>query len=128
MLYWYKQAERKTASTNFNRLCFLYFLAALYFHISTLIFYNLFICFVYDSIFLLSICFRMFCCKHSITFDTYLLSCRFHCVDIFYITFRSSENFTVTNSSAILILIETLSNFRAIKCWFILYLQVYVLG
>ena len=68
----------------------------------------------------------MFWCKHSITFDTYLLSCRFHYVDIFYIKFRSCETFKVTNSGAILLLIETL-NFRAIKSWFILYLQMYVL-
>ena len=93
----------------------LYFLTALYFHISILIFCNLFICLVFDS-FLQSIYFRMFCSKHSITFDTYLLSCRFHCVDIFYINFRSCETFTITNSEAILLLIETLSNFRTMKC------------
>ena len=83
----------------------LYFLTALYFHISTRIFYNLFICFVYDSLFLLSIYFRMFCCKHSITFDTYVVNCRFHSVYIFYIKFRSCETFIVTNSGAILLLI-----------------------
>ena len=105
----------------------LYFLTALYFHISVRILCNLFICFVLDGL-LQSICFRMFCSKHSITFDTYLLNCRFHCVDIFYINFRSCETFTVTNSGAILLLIETLSNFRTMKCWFILYLQMYVLG
>ena len=44
----------------------------------------------------------MFCSKHSITFDTYLLSCRFHCVDIFYVNCRSCETFTVTNSGAVL--------------------------
>ena len=43
-----------------------------------------------------SICFRMFCLKHSITFEnTYILSCWFHCVDIFYIKFRSCETWTV---------------------------------
>ena len=98
----------------------LYFLTALYFHILIQIFCNLFICLVFDGL-LQSICFRMFCSKHSITFDTYLLSCRFHCVDIFYINFRSCETFTITNSGAILLLIETLSNFRTMKCWFILY-------
>ena len=45
---------------------------------------------------MLSICFRMFWCKHSITFDTCLLSCRFHCVDIFYVKFRSCETFTIS--------------------------------
>ena len=101
----------------------LYFLTALYFHISIRIFCNLFICLVFGSL-LQSTCFRMFCSKHSITFDTYLLSCWFHCVDIFYIKFRSCETFTVTNSGAMLLLIETLSYFRTIKCWFILYLHM----
>ena len=51
MLYWYKKAERKTASTNLTWLCYvLYFLKALYFHISTRIFHNMFICFVFDSL------------------------------------------------------------------------------
>ena len=105
----------------------LYFLTTLYFHISIRIFCYLFIFLVFDSL-LQSIYFRMFCFKHSITFDTYLLSCWFHCVDIFYINFRSCETFTVTNSGAILLLIETPSNFKNIKCWFILYLQMYVLA
>ena len=68
-------------------------------------------CFVFDGL-LQSIYFRMFCSKHSITFGTYLLSCRFHCVDIFYINLRSCETFRVTNSGAILLLIETPSNFK----------------
>ena len=91
------------------------------------IFCDLFICLEFDGL-LESICFRMFCSKHSITFDTYLLSCRFHCVDIFYIKVRSCETLTITNSGAILLLIETLSKSRTIKCWFILYLQMYILG
>ena len=44
----------------------LYFLTALYFHISIQIFCNLFICEVFDGL-LQSICFQMFCSKHSIT-------------------------------------------------------------
>ena len=100
----------------------LYFLTALYFHILIRIFCSLFICLVFGDP-LQSICFRMLCSKHSITFDTYLLSCQFHWVDIFYINFRSCETFTITNSEAIL-LIETPSNFRTMKCWFILYLQM----
>ena len=103
------------------------FLTALYFHISIRIFCNLFICLVIDGL-LQSICFGMLCSKHSLTFDTYLFSCRFHCIDIFYINFRSWETFTIANSGAILFLIETLSNFRTMKCWFVLYLQMYVLG
>ena len=39
-----------------------------------------------------------------------------HCVDVFNINFRSCETFTETNSGTILLLIETLSNFRTIKC------------
>ena len=64
----------------------LYFLTALYFHIEIPIFCNLFMRLVFDRL-LQSIYFRMFCSKHSITCDTYLTSCQFHCVDIFYITF-----------------------------------------
>ena len=99
----------------------------MHFHISIRIFCNLFIHLVFDGL-LQSVCFRMFCSKHSITFDIYLLCCRFHYVHIFYIKFRSCETFKVTNFGARLLLIETLSNFRAIECWFILYLQMYVLG
>ena len=71
-------------------------------------------CFVFDGL-LQSIYFQMFCSKHSITFGTYLLSCRFHCVDIFYINLRSCETFKVTNSGAILLLIETPSNFESFQ-------------
>ena len=63
-----------------------------------------------------------------LTYFTSSFLCLWYCVDIFHIKFRSCETFTVTNSGAILLLIETLSDFRAIKCWFILYLQMYVLG
>ena len=59
-----------------------------------------------------SIYFPIFGSNHSITFDTHLLSCRFHCVDIFYFNFRSCETFAVTNSWAILLMIETPSNFK----------------
>ena len=101
----------------------LYFLTALHFHISVRIFCNLFICLVFDGP-LQSICLGVFCFKHSITFDTYLLSCRFHVVDIFYIDFRPCETFAITNSGAMLLLIKILSNSRTMKCWFILYLQM----
>ena len=114
MLYWNKEAEKKLLVLTLPGYV-LYFLTTLYFHISIRMFCNLFICLVFDGL-LQSIYFRMFCSKHSITFDTYLLSCRFHCVDIFYINFRSCETFTITNSGAILLLIETLSNFRTMKC------------
>ena len=105
----------------------LYFPTALYFQISIRIFRNLFIWFVFDGL-LQSIFFRMFCSKHSISFDTYLLICRFHYVDLFYINFRSCETFIITNYGAILLPIKTLSNFRTMKCRFILYQQTYVLG
>ena len=114
MLNWHKEAEKKLQVLTLTGFV-LYFPTALYFHISIRIFYILFICFVFDGL-LQSICFRMFCSKHLITFDTYLLSCRFHCVDIFYINFRSCETFTITNSGAIILLIETMSNFRTMKC------------
>ena len=125
MLNWYKQKQKLQVLT--LPVYVLYFLTALYFRISIRIFCNLFICLVFDGL-LQSICFRMFCSKHSITFYTYLSSCRFYCVDIFYINFRSCETFTIANSGAILLLIGTLPNFRTMKCWFILYLQMYVLG
>ena len=70
----------------------------LYLHVSIRIFSTLFICFVLDG-FLQSICFRMLCCKHSITFkNTYLLRCWFHCVEIFYIKFKFFETFAIRNS------------------------------
>ena len=47
---------------------------------------------------------------------------------LFFTNFRSCETFTEKKSRAILLLIEPLSNFRTIKCWFILYLQGYILG
>ena len=60
--------------------------------------------------FLQSIYFGMFLSKHSITFEnTYLLSCWFHCVDIFYINYRFCETSTVINSVARIFLIETFS-------------------
>ena len=89
---------------------------------------TLFICFVLDGL-LQSICFRMFCSIHSITFEnTYLLSPWFHCVDIFYIKFWFCETFTVINSVTRTLLIETLCKFRTIKCCFTIYLHRYVLG
>ena len=67
--------------------------------------------------------------QKSITFESmYLISCWFHCVDIFYIKFRFCKTYTVTSSVTKKLLIETLSNFRTIKCWFTRYLDMYVLG
>ena len=114
MLNWYKYAETKLQVLTLPGYV-LYFQTALYFHISNRIFCNLFTCLVFDGL-LQSIYFRKFCSKHSIDFETYLLSCRSHCVDIFYMNFRSCKTFTVTNSGAILLLIETPSNFKNIKC------------
>ena len=94
------------------------FLTSLYFYISIQMFCTLFICLVFDGL-LQSICFRMFLklnSQHSITFEnTYFLSCQFHRVDIFYIEFRFSGTFVVTNSVTKILLIETRSNFRTIK-------------
>ena len=70
----------------------------------------------------------MFSSKHSINFDnTYLLSRWFHCVGIFYIKLRFCEALTVINSATRILSIETLYKFWTfIKCWFTLYLHMYV--
>ena len=63
----------------------LYFLTALFFHISIRISCTLFICLLFNGPLKL-IYFRMFCSKHSITFENmYRLNFYFQCVDIFYI-------------------------------------------
>ena len=93
-------AETKTASTNFTWLGFVFPYSFVFPYFNSNIFY-LFICLVFDDL-LQSIYYRMFCSKHSITFDMYLLSRWFHCVDIFYIKFRSCETFIVANSGATL--------------------------
>ena len=69
-----KQVEVRTASTNLNLILFLF----AYFNSSICIpTCSLFICLILNGL-LRSICFRMFCSKHSITFEkTYLLSCWF---------------------------------------------------
>ena len=68
-----KSNESKTASTNFIWSYFV-FRNSFLFHISIRIFCILFICLVFDGLLQL-IYFRMFCSKHSITFQNmYLLS------------------------------------------------------
>ena len=63
----------------------LYFLTALFFHVSIRISCTLFICLLFNGPLKL-IYFRMFCSKHSITFENmYRLNFYFQCVDIFYI-------------------------------------------
>ena len=63
----------------------LYFLTALFFHISIRISCTLFICLLFNGPLKL-IYFRMFCSEHSITFENmYRLNFYFQCVDIFYI-------------------------------------------
>ena len=57
-----------------------------------LYFRTAFVCLVFGSL-LQSIFFQMFCSKHWIIFDTYLLRCWFHCVGIFYIKLGSCETF-----------------------------------
>ena len=124
MLTCFRNAEAKTATTNFtssdfvisNSFAFPYFISN--------ILDSVYICLVFIG-FLQLIYFRMFCSKHSITFENmYLLSCWFHCVDIFYIKFRFCETYTVTSSVTRNLLIKTLSNFRTITSW---YLDMYVL-
>ena len=88
-------------------------------HISIRIFCTLLNCFVLCGL-LQSICFRMLFYKHSITFEsTYLHSFWFYCIGIFYTKFRFCEIFTVINSVARILLIQTRCNlFRTIKRWF----------
>ena len=104
------------------------YLTVLYFYIAFRIFSTCFICFLVDGI-LQSIYFRIFCSKDLITFENvYLLSCRFRCVDIFYTKSSFCETFTVRNFVTRILLIDTLYKFKSIKCWFSLYLHMYVLG
>ena len=97
MIIFFKKNEKHTASPNFTWL-HIYFLTALYFHISIPVFCTLFICLVFDGL-LQSIYFRMFCSKHSITFENmYLISSWFHYVDIFCIKLRCCETYAITSS------------------------------
>ena len=87
----------KTARTNLTCLHFQTFDSFLFPYFNSNIFYS-------DPIHLLCIRWSFvidsnLCSKHSITFkNTYLFSCWFHCVDIFYIKFKFYETFTVINS------------------------------
>ena len=49
------------------------------------------------------------------SFSNVLLCCWFHCIDIFYINFRSCETFTVTIFRVILLLIQTPFNFKSFQ-------------
>ena len=110
----------------------LYILTALYFHFLIQIFCTLFICLIFNGLLQLFFFFVFFFNVLFRVIDyfgkTYLLlSCWFHCVDIFYIKFIFFETFTETYSVTKLLLIETLSNFRNIKCSSTLNLYMYVL-
>ena len=71
----------------------------------------------------------MFCSKNSINFENmYLLSCWFHCADIFYVKFRFCETPAVINSVTRILLVETPYKFRTIRCWFTLYLCMCILS
>ena len=59
--------------------------------------------------------------------NRYLRSCWFHCFNIFCIKLRFCETFTVINFVTRTLFIEALPKFRTIKCWFTLYLPMYVL-
>ena len=72
---------------------------------------------LYSLTFCNRFCFRMFCSKHSVTFEnTYLLSFSFHYVDIFFIKRRFCKTITVINSVTRILLTETLYKFRTIRC------------
>ena len=75
---------------------------------SNILYHCIFCSFFLYSVVFCNLCFRMFCSKHSITFENmYLLCSLFYCADIFYIKFRFSELFTVINSVTRNLLIET---------------------
>ena len=72
--------------------------------------------FLLCSFVLQSACLRIFCSKHSITFEnTFLLRRWFYYVHIFYIKLRLRETFTVINSVTTILLGKTLYKFRTIK-------------
>ena len=152
MLYWCKWTEAKNARTNFTFLYFVYpnSLVFPFFNSNILYFIHLFdfqwsfaivffFCFFFYFIHFFD--FRSFAIFFFFFFffnvlfrvidyfgKTFLLlSCWFHCVDIFYIKFIFFETFTETYSVTKLLLIETLSNFRNIKCSSTLNLYMYVL-
>ena len=126
MLTWFKSAEAKTSRANSTWSYFAFPNSFVFFRISIRISCTLFICLLFDRLLQL-IYFRMFCSKHSITFENmYLLSFLFHCVDIFYIKFKFFETYTVTSSVTRSALIEILSNFRTIKCLITQYEDMYV--
>ena len=127
MWTWYKKQKAKTESTKFTWFYFV-FPNSFYFHIAILIFRTLFICLVFRGL-LQSLYFQKLCTKHSITFENmWILSCWFHCVDVFYIKFRFGETHRVTNSVTRILIIETLPNIRTIKSWFTIYIHIYVLS
>ena len=100
-------------------------LIALYFLLLICVFCTQLICLVFDGL-LQSNCFRMFCSKHSITFENmYRLSCSFHRVDKLCVKLRLYETLTVTNFMTRILFIETRSSFTTIKYCFILYLHIY---
>ena len=119
--------ESKSARAYLTRLYLQTFDSVLFPYFNS-IFCTLVICFVFDGLLYL-VYFRTFCSQKSIPFEkTYLLSCWFHCVDIFYIKCRFCETLSVINSINRILLIETLYKFRTFKCWFTLYLHIYGLG
>ena len=126
----HRKKKTKNANTNFilyayttwlyfvfpNSFVFPYFNSRI-FLLCLFIWYLIFFCnwFIY---------FGLFCSKHSIDFENmYLLSCWFHCVDVFYMKLRFCESYKVVNSVNGILLIEALSNFTTIKeakWWFTL--------
>ena len=78
---------------------------------SSLLKLTMFMCFVLHVFFFFcnQFVFEYFFSKHLITFqNTYLLSCWFHFVDIFYIKFGFCKDFALINSVTRILLIEAL--------------------
>ena len=97
----------KTASTKLTRVFF-------FLYILIRIFCTLFI--LYSMVLCNWLVFECFVQKIQLFFkNTYLLSYWFHCVDIFYMKFKSFNVFTVINSLTKTLLIEILHKFRTVS-------------
>ena len=85
-----------------------------FYGISIQIFCSLLCSFVlYSMVFCNRLVFECFVPNIWLLFENmYLLSCWFHCVEIFYIKFRFCEAFTIINSVTRILLIETLYKYN----------------
>ena len=128
MLTWNIKTETKTTNAHFILLYFVFPNSFVFSCFNSSILYSVQFFDIWWSFYQFKY-FRMFCCKHLITFENiYQPSCWFHCVDVFYIKFRLFETYKAANYVTEKLLIETLSNFRTtkeVRCWFKLYFHMY---